>query len=499
MNFTASLFQKVSLFRAYFFVFLIILGVTAPAYSLNLKIISQKTTISQIKDTILENQKYVSIDFIQHLFNNIPTLSLTSKKWKITSPSAKKWSFTVDNPFVFIRQKAYNLIYPVYALNTDVFIPLQAALVLLKIHEFNFIQYDYKSNTVTVKPLQADITEVLLNSKNNGDLISIPINSNITYDYLWSKPYYIITFNGIMDTTKINNLKLKSKLIKSITATQNLENSQLALEINLSIDPVEINYDSKKKELNLVIRKQNHNLKPAKNKKKTKKTIIIDPGHGGKDPGAVYNNYLEKNVTLAVSLKLQKKLERMGYKVLLTRSNDTFISLKERPKFAANNGGDLFISIHANAIAGSRNKKEKVHGYIAYILRSTQDKEDQALANRENLASQTKKNADSKKSLSDVDWFLLEHELNLYTQESEQFALSIVKQFEKQNIIKKYKTGARQAGFFVLVGAFMPAVLFEIGFLSNSKDRKNITNKKGQEIISTKLAQAIDQYFQLKK
>jgi N-acetylmuramoyl-L-alanine amidase len=229
-----------------------------------------------------------------------------------------------------------------------------------------------------------------------------------------------------------------------------------------------------------------------------KKTIIIDPGHGGRDPGAISNGIMEKTIALKVAKKLKSSLQKAGYNVLLTRTTDTFVPLQDRPKFAAQAGGDLFISLHCNAIDGSATKLEQIQGYVAYILRAGKSEEDITLARRENkaiiLSNQKKKKAE----ISPVEWILLEHELNLYSHQSEKLAENIVNSFKSCKIIK-HRTGAHQAGFFVLVGTFMPAVLFEMGFITNQKDRSYMVTNKGQKDISSRLFNAIQSFFQQQK
>jgi len=235
----------------------------------------------------------------------------------------------------------------------------------------------------------------------------------------------------------------------------------------------------------------------AKTEKKprSRKTIIIDPGHGGKDPGSQFKGIYEKSITLYIAKQLEKELKKRNYKVLLTRTGDKYVALKKRPAFAAKNGGDLFISLHCNAVSGTPKKQKTVNGFVAYILRAGQSKEDKALARRENQAIKETTKKKNKTEISIVEWILLEHELNLYSRQSEEFAEKIVEAFLGGKL-QKHRTGAHQAGFFVLVGSFMPAVLFEMGFITNDKDRRFMSSKKGQKYIALSLSKAVHMYFE---
>src|SRR5690606_11085755 len=130
-------------------------------------------------------------------------------------------------------------------------------------------------------------------------------------------------------------------------------------------------------------------------------------------------------------------------------------------------------------------------GYVGYILREAESEEDKAIARRENMAIEESSGKGKKTEISPLDWILLEHQLNLYSKQSESLTESIVRNFAGFEI-PKYSTGARQAGFFVLVGAYMPAVLFEMGFLTHDRDRRVLASSTGQRELARRLALAID-------
>lgn len=218
------------------------------------------------------------------------------------------------------------------------------------------------------------------------------------------------------------------------------------------------------------------------------KTIVIDPGHGGKDPGAIGPFGTEKEVVLAVGLKLRQKLQRKGFEVRMTRENDTFIELQDRPAMATKWKGELFISLHCDAVDGEERRK-KTDGFKIYILREAESEEDKAIARRENKAAELSAHK-RKAEITPLEWIVLENQLNAYTKYSEAFAAKLVDEYEAGEI-RKMGSGAGQAGFMVLVGAFMPAVLVELGFISHPEDGKYLTSAKGQEEIAERLAKAI--------
>lgn len=222
------------------------------------------------------------------------------------------------------------------------------------------------------------------------------------------------------------------------------------------------------------------------------KTIIIDPGHGGKDPGALGKNSQEKDIVLAVAKKLKKELETEGFEVKLTRDKDVFVELSERPNLANKWNGDLFISLHCNAIDGEERQK-KTQGYHFYVLRAPESEEDKAIARRENKVASLYGDNKAKTEISPIEWIKIEASLVMYQQNSFRYTEELLKAFEKGKI-KKLGSGAGGAGFMVLVGALMPAVLVELGFITHPDDEAYMISEKGQKVLSTKMADAVKNY-----
>jgi N-acetylmuramoyl-L-alanine amidase len=211
------------------------------------------------------------------------------------------------------------------------------------------------------------------------------------------------------------------------------------------------------------------------------KTIIIDPGHGGKDPGAVYPNGMqEKDITLDIAFKLKQLLLQDGaYKVLLTREDDIFIPLEERTAYANRQNGDLFISIHVNSTTYAANS-----GIETYYLSLAEDDESRAVAVYENRTATTR--------YSNLEKLLENIMKNSKIEESAHFADTIQK-----NLINKshqQDRGVKKAGFYVLIGANMPSILTEVGFLSNGKDNKLLNNTFYREMIAKALYRGIKDY-----
>ena len=223
------------------------------------------------------------------------------------------------------------------------------------------------------------------------------------------------------------------------------------------------------------------------------RTIVIDPGHGGKDPGASGKRSQEKDIVLAVAKLLRKDLAEAGFNVKLTRSKDVFIELGQRANLANQWDGDLFISLHCNAIDASEERKRQIQGFQFYVLRAPESEEDKAIARRENAVATLYGEKNAKDELSPLEWFKLEARLEQYKQTSYLFTEKLLDSFEDGKI-KKMNTGVGGAGFMVLVGAMMPAVLIELGFISNEEDEAYMMTKVGQQDLADRIAEAVVKY-----
>ena len=225
------------------------------------------------------------------------------------------------------------------------------------------------------------------------------------------------------------------------------------------------------------------------------KTIVLDPGHGGHDPGAVGPNGLyEKDIVLDIALKVRTILSKnKNFRILMTRDKDVFIPLVERTAFANTKNADLFISIHVNA-----NPKKTARGIETYLLNWTNDEESIRVAARENAISLKKMKEQMKKYKSDVDIMLSDLRRDLKRDESIKLANyvqeSIVSTLgENYNDIKNL--GVKNALFYVLFGARMPSVLAEVSFISNPAEENLLSKESYRDYIAQAIADGIDTYM----
>ena len=212
------------------------------------------------------------------------------------------------------------------------------------------------------------------------------------------------------------------------------------------------------------------------------KTIVIDPGHGGKDPGALGKGTpYEKDIVLNISKKLREVLIARGYTVMMTRDTNRFISLKERTKFAMYHRADLFLSIHANG-----SESPQANGIETYYLDvNSTDKASEKIAAREN--------ANSGYSIQELESLLQGLIQESKSEDSRRLAKHVQQRLVQ--VTGAADRGVKHARFVVLIGANVPSILIETGFVSNPTEGKKLTTSSYQHKIATAIADGVDNFL----
>ena len=220
--------------------------------------------------------------------------------------------------------------------------------------------------------------------------------------------------------------------------------------------------------------------------------IVLDAGHGGKDAGTIgFGKTKEKDVALGIVKKLGAllKKELPGTKIIYTRTDDTFVELDRRGQIANENGGKLFISIHCNS---TPKKPSKANGFEVYILRPGRNDDAVRVAEMENAVIKLEDNPKRYKPLTDEQFIVVSMAQSAFVKYSDMVAGMINAEVKKLREIGT--RGVNQAGFLVLVGASMPNMLIETGFLSNKKDEKFLKSERGQTQMASAICRAIKAY-----
>lgn len=223
--------------------------------------------------------------------------------------------------------------------------------------------------------------------------------------------------------------------------------------------------------------------------------IVIDPGHGGKDSGAIRSGYKEKDINLGVALVLGELIEKNmpDVKVVYTRKEDAFVALDKRADIANKAKANLFISIHTNSTAA---KKTTASGADTYILGLSRSEENLEVAKRENSVILLEDDYTTKYEGFDPNspesYIIFEFMTNKYRDQSLDFAGYVQRDFKK--VAKRQDRGVREAGFLVLRKTSMPSVLIELGFINNDNEAKFLSSKSGQRIMATSIFSGFKDY-----
>jgi N-acetylmuramoyl-L-alanine amidase len=304
---------------------------------------------------------------------------------------------------------------------------------------------------------------------------------------------YVFDIHASMLTQSQN---LQKQGIDSIKLAQyNTNTLRLVIEDSDRI-AVQFKKDASKLIINLIPSKSNKiskttvpNTKINSNSDRNK-IIVIDPGHGGKDPGAVgYKNYREKVVVLQIAKELKKILKQRGYKIYMTRNKDKFVKLRDRTQYANRKNADLFISIHANAVGKS--SANKAYGIESFFLDKSRSSRAKKVAAQENSAD-----------MSEMDFYGKESFLNTLNSHNIVAANKLAIDLQRGmlgSLRKEYDdvqgSGVKSAPFWVLVGAQMPAVLVEVGFITHPREAKRLVDSAYQKEIATGMANGVERYF----
>ncbi len=322
-----------------------------------------------------------------------------------------------------------------------------------------------------------------ISAYNNPSRIAVDLfNVKFSDDFSFPQPI------GIIDAIRYSEFNSEtSRIVFDLNGSPNIKNVRVLKPSSGSIRRLSFDIISDKKNIEIKKRnsKKNYNLR---------KTIIIDPGHGGKDPGTSFPKVVsEKDIVLRFSRILMKHLSRNNnYRIFLTREDDRFVSLRDRVNFAKSKNADLFISIHADASSSSSTK-----GFSVYTLSDKGlDKEAEKLAAIENSYAMANSRYSSnylRNARNPSDFVNYQRKLKNNRFKSTKFASTLTSRVKSKTPL--LNNPLRSAGFAVLKSDDFPSVLVELGFVTNEFDRKNLRSGNWLQTISSQFVSAINEYF----
>ncbi len=386
---------------------------------------------------------------------------------------------------------------PAMPSENDILVPINAFMMILDAVMPENLRYDKDLNLLEIKTAMENITGVSFQKKSNGTLIKIattrefPLDSYrawINRDLGW---LYLTVVNGISDSISIVGAKLTGAVIK-VVPVQMEESTQLSFKLKGEVENPEIYQTTNPHQIVISLRTPERitRKKVEDDLLKTSErwlidAIVLDAGHGGKDPGSIGATGLkEKDVSLDIVKRIGKLIEKkLGIRVVYTREEDVYVTLEERGKIANRNEGKLFISIHLNSFPGNK----KVRGFEVYMLRPGKTASAIEVAERENsvLRFDDKLSAEKFEKQATEKLILASLTQAAFMSESEDFSSMLEKEIKKK--ISSPSRGVKQAGFFVLVGASMPHAYIEAGFISNRDEEKNFKSSNYKQ----KFAEAV--------
>ncbi|HDQ00364.1 MAG TPA: N-acetylmuramoyl-L-alanine amidase [bacterium] len=448
----------------------------------------------------LHNLRYLSIQEFTSLFNTPAHYDQQQRKY-FFHLNNKKIRLSPFNPFISIEKKIYQLPAETVLISDELYVPAIFFLEIISSEFSDHIVYDRLSdNLLVLSPIYGNtpnIQRVEIEEKTNGTLIKIftikdfdESNLSLRARHHW---LYLDVYGGKVDSAKTYAEYPAGMVARVVTSQLSNELAQIGFRVRDEIIEKQVYLQSPRlifltvktqKDLSQEIRVNIENEK----KKWLIDLIVIDPGHGGKDPGTIgVSGVYEKNIVLPISKYLKEYLEtELKINVLMTRETDKFIPLQKRTEFANRHGAKLFLSIHAN-----HNHNRRLRGVSAYFLGLDMTDEAREVARLENSVIKY----EEKSKYSEMSWeqyILSAGAQSLYNKESEDLAGMI-----QENIIQQCKLQdrrVRQANFYVLWGASMPAVLVETAFISNPQDERLLKDRSFQKKIAYSIFLSIKQF-----
>ena len=407
--------------------------------------------------------------------------------------SGKRIKISAGTSYLVIDDDSYQMIDVVEEYNNDFYLPAEQFFNILKKTTLPGLVYDDRRETLNIDIVRYNINGVKIEKKSNGTIVRIQTQksfsdrniSSFINKHGW---FYITIVGGVIDTSTLNKT-IGSGIIRKVQSDQINETAQIALNIKTEIISHEWYQNHDPNEIVITLRtklKNNtHNLKKVKERWRLD-TIVLDAGHGGKDPGTSGKyGTKEKDVVLDITKRVGRLLEKnTGIKVVYTRTEDVFIPLWKRTKIANEAGGKLFVSIHINS-----NPNRKIKGFETYLYSSAYSDEAIEVASRENSVIEFEEKKINYKKLSMERKITATMASSMFLKESEALAAIIQEELDKKLTIPN--RGVKQAGFYVLSGASMPCVLIEGGFVSNPSEERNLKSPSYRKKISEGIYKAI--------
>ena len=407
--------------------------------------------------------------------------------------SGKRIKISAGTSFLIIDDIPYQMIDIVQEYGGDFYLPADNFFEILRETTIPGLNFDKRREVLDIDVVSYSVNSLNIEQKSNGTIVRIKTQksfsdrdiSSFINKHGW---FYLTIVGGIVDTSTLNKT-LTRGIIHRVESDQINKTAQIALKLRSEVISHEWYQNQEPNEIVVTLRTALDNsverIKEAKDRWMLD-VIVLDAGHGGKDPGTSGKyGTKEKDIVLDITKRVGRLLENnTGIKVVYTRTEDIFVPLWKRTKIANEAGGKVFVSIHINS-----NPNRKVKGFETYL--HSHDKTATAIdvASRENAVIELEEKKVNYEKLSMERKIAATMASSMFLKESEALAAVIQEELDKKLTIPN--RGVKQAGFYVLSGASMPCVLIEGGFVSNPSEEKNLKSPSYRKKIADGIYKAI--------
>ena len=452
-------------------------------------------TESEIKTLPKSKLIYISAkdlarSFTSKLYEN------TERKKLVLYIAGRKIKISGNSSYIMIDDKPYQMPQITRVESNDLYVPAEDFLGILKATILPGINFDSRKEFLDIDIIRFNITGIHIDVKSNGTIIRLttkkPFSERNISSFINKHGWYYLTVAGAMVDTTTLNAGLSRGVVRRIESDQIGKTAQVAFKLGKEVISHEWYQSLDPNEIVITLRtplgKVDEYIEDVKERWRLD-TVVLDAGHGGKDPGS-QGKYgtKEKDVVLDITKRVGRLLEKnAGIKVVYTRDEDVFIGLIDRTKMANDANGKLFVSVHANS-----NKNRKIQGFETYLLRPGKSEDAIEVASRENAVIKLEEKTGQYDNLTGENLIMATMAQSMFMKESEDLAAIIQMELDKR--LNTPNRGVKQAGFYVLIGASMPNVLVEVGYLSNPAEEKKLKQAVHKQRIAESIYEGIKHF-----
>ena len=452
-------------------------------------------TESEIKTLPKSKLLYISAKDLAHSFTS-KLYENTERKKLVLYIAGRKIKISGNSSYIIIDDKPYQMPQITRVESNDLYVPAEDFLGILKATILPGINFDSRKEFLDIDIIRFNITGIHIDVKSNGTIIRLttkkPFSERNISSFINKHGWYYLTVAGaIVDTTTIN-AGLSRGVVRQIESDQIGKTAQVAFKLGKEVISHEWYQSLDPNEIVITLRtplgKVDEYIEDVKERWRLD-TVVLDAGHGGKDPGS-QGKYgtKEKDVVLDITKRVGRLLEKnAGIKVVYTRDEDVFVPIIDRTKMANDANGKLFVSVHANS-----NPNRKIQGFETYLLRPGKTEDAIEVASRENAVIKLEEKTGQYDNLTGENLIMATMAQSMFMKESEDLAAIIQMELDKR--LNTPNRGVKQAGFYVLIGASMPNVLVEVGFISNPAEEKKLKQAVHKQRIAESIYEGIKHF-----